>query len=138
MPGWQEKIFPPYFVVGAMFSGFAMVVLLAAAIRWGFGFERLLTIRHFEAMALIILASSLIMALCYAIEWFSAWYSGRRAERSEVVFAFTGSYAPMFWLQSAAIARRRRFSGYGARGGALRFWSRFPSRCWPACGWNAS
>jgi Ni/Fe-hydrogenase subunit HybB-like protein len=99
MPGWQETIFPPYFVVGAMFSGFAMVVLLAAAIRWGFGFERLLTIRHFEAMALIILASSLIMALSYATEWFSAWYGGQRAERSEVVFAFTGSYAPMFWLQ---------------------------------------
>ncbi|HWD58837.1 MAG TPA: NrfD/PsrC family molybdoenzyme membrane anchor subunit, partial [Stellaceae bacterium] len=71
MPGWQETIFPPYFVVGAMFSGFAMVVLLAAAVRWGFGFERLLTMRHFEAMALIILASSLIMALSYATEWFS-------------------------------------------------------------------
>jgi molybdopterin-containing oxidoreductase family membrane subunit len=99
MPGWQETIFPPYFVVGAMFSGFAMVVLLAAAVRWGFGFERLLTMRHFEAMALIILASSLIMALSYATEWFSGWYGGQTAERGEVAFAFTGTYAPMFWLQ---------------------------------------
>jgi Ni/Fe-hydrogenase subunit HybB-like protein len=98
-PGWQETIFPPYFVVGAMFSGFAMVVVLAAALRWGFGFQRILTIRHFEAMALIILASSLIMTLSYATEWFSAWYSGQTADRSEVVFAFTGSYAPLFWLQ---------------------------------------
>ena len=100
MPGWQETIFPPYFVVGAMFSGFAMVVLLAAAIRWGFRLpERLLTMRHFEAMALIILASSLIMALSYATEWFSGWYGGQTAERGEVAFAFTGTYAPLFWLQ---------------------------------------
>jgi molybdopterin-containing oxidoreductase family membrane subunit len=99
MPGWQETIFPPYFVVGAMFSGFAMVVLLAAAIRWGFGFQNVLTVRHFEAMALIILASSLIMTLSYATEWFSGWYGGQAAERAEVVFAFAGSYAPLFWLQ---------------------------------------
>jgi Ni/Fe-hydrogenase subunit HybB-like protein len=99
MPGWQETIFPPYFVVGAMFSGFAMVVLLASAIRWGFNFQDLLTIRHFEAMALIILASSLIMTLSYATEWFSGWYSGQAAERGEVAFAFTGAYAPLFWLQ---------------------------------------
>jgi Ni/Fe-hydrogenase subunit HybB-like protein len=99
MPGWQETIFPPYFVVGAMFSGFAMVVLLAAAIRWGFGFQSVLTVRHFETMALIILASSLIMTLSYATEWFSGWYGGQAAERSEVAFAFTGSYAPLFWLQ---------------------------------------
>jgi molybdopterin-containing oxidoreductase family membrane subunit len=99
MPGWEETIFPPYFVVGAMFSGFAMVVLLAAAIRWGFRFQGILTVRHFEAMAIIILASSLIMALSYATEWFSGWYSGKAAERGEVAFAFTGSYAPLFWLQ---------------------------------------
>ena len=99
MPGWQETIFPPYFVVGAMFSGFAMVVLLAAAMRWGFGFQQIVTVRHFEAMALIILASSLIMTLSYSTEWFSGWYSGKVAERGEVVFAFTGSYAPLFWAR---------------------------------------
>jgi molybdopterin-containing oxidoreductase family membrane subunit len=99
MPGWQETIFPPYFVVGAMFSGFAMVALLAAAIRWGFGFQSVLTVRHFETMALIILASSLIMTLSYATEWFSGWYGGQVAERGEIAFAFTGSYAPFFWLQ---------------------------------------
>jgi len=97
--GWQETIFPPYFVVGAMFSGFAMVALLAAAIRWGFGFQSVLTVRHFETMALIILASSLIMTLSYATEWFSGWYGGQVAERGEIAFAFTGSYAPFFWLQ---------------------------------------
>ncbi len=99
MPGWQETLFPPYFVVGAMFSGFAMVVLLAAAIRRGFGYEALLTQRHFEAMAMIILASSLIMTLSYATEWFNGWYSGKPAERGEVAFTFTGAYAPLFYAQ---------------------------------------
>ena len=92
MPGWQETIFPPYFVVGAMFSGFAMVVLLAAAIRWGFGFEALLTRRHFEAMAMIILASSLIMTLSYATEWFSA---GTAANRPSAARSLSPSRAPM-------------------------------------------
>lgn len=99
MPGWAETIFPPYFVVGAMFSGFAMVVLLAAAIRWRFGFQDLVTNRHFEAMALIVLTSSLIMTLSYATEWFSGWYGGKAAERGEVAFAFTGAYAPLYWSQ---------------------------------------
>jgi molybdopterin-containing oxidoreductase family membrane subunit len=99
MPGWAETIFPPYFVVGAMFSGFAVVVLLAAAIRRGFDWRGLLTLRHFEAIATILLASSLIMTLSYATEWFSGWYSGRSAERGVVSFAFTGSYAPMFYGQ---------------------------------------
>jgi Ni/Fe-hydrogenase subunit HybB-like protein len=99
MPGWAETIFPPYFVVGAMFSGFAMVVLIAAAMRWGFGFQNMVTVRHFEAMAMIILASSLIMTLSYATEWFSGWYSGDEAERGEVAFAFTGAYAPLYWAQ---------------------------------------
>jgi molybdopterin-containing oxidoreductase family membrane subunit len=101
MPGWQETLFPPYFVVGAMFSGFAMVVLLAAGVRWGFGLQSLIGVRHFEAMALIILASSLIMTLSYATEWFSAWYGGQPAERGEVAFAFVGAYAPLYWLQLA-------------------------------------
>jgi Ni/Fe-hydrogenase subunit HybB-like protein len=98
-PGWQETIFPPYFVVGAMFSGFAMVVILAASVRWGLGFQDVVTVRHFEAMALIILASSLIMTLSYASEWFSGWYSGKTAERGEIAFAFAGAYAPLYWLQ---------------------------------------
>ena len=99
MPGWQETIFPPYFVVGAMFSGFAMVVILAAALRQGFRYEALLTPRHFEAMAIIILASSLIMTLSYATEWFNGWYSGKSAERGEVAFSFTGTYALLFYAQ---------------------------------------
>jgi Ni/Fe-hydrogenase subunit HybB-like protein len=96
MPGWQETIFPPYFVVGAMYSGFAMVVCLAALVRWGFGLEPLITVEHFEVMAKIMLAASLIMGLSYASEWFTAWYGGERADRSFVVFEFTGAYAPLY------------------------------------------
>ncbi|MGO9942053.1 MAG: NrfD/PsrC family molybdoenzyme membrane anchor subunit [Rhodoblastus sp.] len=98
MPGWQETIFPPYFVVGAMYSGFAMVVILAALIRWGLDLQDYVTMRHFEAMALIMLMASLVMGASYATEWFTAWYGGEQAERSLVAFEFTGYYRWLFWL----------------------------------------
>jgi molybdopterin-containing oxidoreductase family membrane subunit len=96
MPGWQETIFPPYFVVGAMYSGFAMVVCLAALVRWGFNMQGLITVNHFEVMAKIMLAAAIIMGLSYATEWFNAWYGGERADRNFVAFEFTGAYWPMF------------------------------------------
>ena len=98
MPGWQETIFPPYFVVGAMYSGFAMVVCLAALVRFGFRMQGLITLAHFDVMAKIMLAAAIIMGLSYASEWFNAWYGGEHANRSLVVFEFTGAYAPMFWV----------------------------------------
>jgi molybdopterin-containing oxidoreductase family membrane subunit len=97
MPGWQETIFPPYFVVGAMYSGFAMVVCLAAAVRWGFRMEGLITVAHFDVMAKVMLMAAIVMGFSYATEWFNAWYGGDRAERSLLVFEFTGAYAPLFW-----------------------------------------
>jgi len=97
MPGWQETIFPPYFVVGAMYSGFAMVVVLAALVRWGFRQQALITREHFDVMAKVMLAASIIMGLSYATEWFDAWYHGERAERWLVIFEFTGAYAPYYW-----------------------------------------
>jgi Ni/Fe-hydrogenase subunit HybB-like protein len=97
MPGWQETIFPPYFVVGAMYSGFAMVVVLAALVRFGFRLQPLITIAHFEVMAKVMLAASIIMGLSYATEWFNAWYDGERADRALLVFQFTGAYAALYW-----------------------------------------
>jgi Ni/Fe-hydrogenase subunit HybB-like protein len=97
MPGWSESIFPPYFVVGAMYSGFAMVVCLTALVRWGFRLQPLITTEHFDVMAKIMLAASIIMGLSYLTEWFNAWYGGEHAERSLVRFAFTGAYAPLFF-----------------------------------------
>jgi molybdopterin-containing oxidoreductase family membrane subunit len=97
MPGWQETIFPPYFVVGAMYSGFAMVVCLAALVRWGFRLQALVTLEHFDVMAKIMLTASIIMGLSYASEWFTAWYGGEHADRSLVAWEFTGAYGPLFW-----------------------------------------
>ena len=86
MPGWQESIFPPYFVVGAMYSGFAMVVVLALAIRWGLNLQAIITANHFEVMGRILLMASIVMGYSYATEWFMAWYGGQHSERSLVVF----------------------------------------------------
>jgi Ni/Fe-hydrogenase subunit HybB-like protein len=101
MPGWQEPIFPPYFVVGAMYSGFAMVIVLAALIRWGYGFQSIVTLRHFDIMAQILVASALIMGASYATEWFSAWYGGRQPDRSFVWFLFNGPYYWVYWCMLA-------------------------------------
>lgn len=98
MPGWSETVFPPYFVVGAMFSGFAMVVTLAIPIRWGLGLQRLITLEHFDAMGKILLMGSIIMGFSYATEWFLAWYGGNRAERFLTMFEFAGTYAVFYWL----------------------------------------
>ena len=97
MPGWQESIFPPYFVVGAMYSGFAMVIILALVIRWGLNLQAIITMNHFEVMSRIVLMASIVMGYSYATEWFMAWYGGEHSERSVVAFEFTGTYAPLFW-----------------------------------------
>jgi molybdopterin-containing oxidoreductase family membrane subunit len=98
MTGWREPIFPPYFVVGAMYSGFAMVVILAGFIRWGLGLQRYITPKHFEAIGLILLLCSLIMTLSYATEWFTAWYGGDTSDRGLVAHEFNGFYGPLYWL----------------------------------------
>ncbi|HEX4182820.1 MAG TPA: NrfD/PsrC family molybdoenzyme membrane anchor subunit [Caulobacteraceae bacterium] len=95
MPGWKESIFPPYFVVGALFSGFAMVVLLAAWLRRALDLTNIITTAHFEAMARVLLAASIVMGLSYATEWFSAWYGGQKPDFSELAFTFGGPYR---WL----------------------------------------
>lgn len=97
MPGWNETIFPPYFVVGAMYSGFAMVVVLTALVRWGFNLQPIITIDHFDTMAKIMLAASIIMGMSYATEWFAAWYGGETQDRSLLIFMFVGTYGPVMW-----------------------------------------
>lgn len=99
MPGWQETIFPPYFVVGALFSGFASVALLAALVRWGLGLESIITLNHFDAMGKVLLLSCLVMTCSYMTEWFTAWYAGSPADRSLLSYLFTGSYAPLYAAQ---------------------------------------
>ena len=119
MPGWQESIFPPYFVVGAMYSGFAMVVMLALAIRWGLqpaGDHHAPTISR--SMAKILLMASIVMGYSYATEWFMAWYGGEHSERSLVAFEFTGTYAPLFWALLLCNVRAAAGAVVSARCGA--------------------
>jgi molybdopterin-containing oxidoreductase family membrane subunit len=98
MPGWQETIFPPYFVVGALFSGFGMVVVVAALMRRGLKLEAVITHRHFDVIGKVVLTGALVMGVSYATEWFTAWYGGERAEREHLVPLFTGAYAPLYYV----------------------------------------
>ncbi len=101
MPGWQSTLFPPYFVVGAMFSGFAMVAVLAALLRWGLALQALITPAHFDAIAKFLLFGSIVLGLSYATEWFMAWYGGEPAERDMVRYMFGGDYGALYWLMLA-------------------------------------
>src|SRR5207245_4699585 len=78
VPGWHTTIFPPYFVAGAIYSGFAMVLTLAIPIRAVYGLEDFITMRHLENMAKVMLVTGLIVAYGYHIEAFIAWYLGSR------------------------------------------------------------
>jgi Ni/Fe-hydrogenase subunit HybB-like protein len=97
LPGWHTTIFPPYFVAGAIFSGFAMVVSLMVICRWAFGLERIITLRHFDYMAKIILLTGWMVAYAYGIEFFTAWYSGNRNELFAFINRATGPYAWAYW-----------------------------------------
>jgi Ni/Fe-hydrogenase subunit HybB-like protein len=81
VPGWHTTIFPPYFVAGAIYSGFAMVLTLAIPVRRWYHLEDLITTRHIECMAKVMLATGLIVAYGYAMEAFMAWYSADPYER---------------------------------------------------------
>jgi len=99
LPGWHTTIFPPYFVAGAIFSGFAMVVTLMIPARKAFGFEHVVTARHLENMAKVILATGLMVTYGYAMEWFIAWYSGSSVEWFTFVNRAVGHYRWVFAMQ---------------------------------------
>ena len=81
LPGWHTTIFPPYFVAGAIYSGFAMVLTLIIPLRRWYHLEDLITMRHIECMAQVMLGTGLIVAYGYGMEAFLAWYSGNKYER---------------------------------------------------------
>jgi molybdopterin-containing oxidoreductase family membrane subunit len=97
VPGWHATIFPPYFVAGAIYSGFAMVLTLAIPLRRVYGLEDFITLRHLKNMAEVMLASGLIVAYGYLMEGFMAWYSGSPYERYMMLNRVLGPYAAMFW-----------------------------------------
>jgi molybdopterin-containing oxidoreductase family membrane subunit len=97
IPGWHTTVFPPYFVAGAIFSGFAMVMTLAIPIRAFYKLEDFITMRHLENMAKIMLATGLIVAYGYLMEVFMAFYSGHTYDRYMLQNRFTGPYAAVCW-----------------------------------------
>ena len=97
VPGWHATIFPPYFVAGAIFSGFAMVMTLAIPLRVVFGLEDFLTMRHLDNMARVVLATGLVVAYGYMIETFMAWYSASPFESYMILNRFSGPYATAYW-----------------------------------------
>jgi len=97
IPGWHATIFPPYFVAGAIYAGFAMVLILAIPLRKIYGLEDFITMRHLKNMAKIMLATSLIVSYGYVMEAFMAWYSGNPYEEYMILNRMTGPYAPLYW-----------------------------------------
>jgi Ni/Fe-hydrogenase subunit HybB-like protein len=97
LPGWHTTIFPPYFVAGAIFSGFAMVMTLLLPSRWALGLENIITMKHLENMNKIILATGTIVGYAYATEFFIAWYSGNPYERFIFLNRALGPYWWAYW-----------------------------------------
>jgi molybdopterin-containing oxidoreductase family membrane subunit len=97
LPGWHTTIFPPYFVAGAIFSGFAMVVTLIVPARAFFGLKDLVTVRHLDNMNKFILATGSIVGFAYAVEFFTAWYSGNGYEQFAFLNRALGPYAWAYW-----------------------------------------
>jgi len=97
IPGWHSTIFPPYFVAGAIYSGFAMVLTLTIPIRWIYGLDDFITARHLRNMANVMLATGLMVGYGYMMEVFFAWYSGNPYEGFMMLNRMTGPYAPFYW-----------------------------------------
>lgn len=97
IPGWHTTIFPPYFVAGAIFSGFAMVLTLMLVTRRVFHLEDYITINHIELMNIVIIITGSIVGIAYITEFFIAWYSGVAAEQYAFINRATGPY---WWAYS--------------------------------------
>ena len=98
VPGWHATIFPPYFVAGAIYSGFAMVMTLAIPMRKFYGLTDFITMRHIHNMTKVMLATGMIVAYGYANEAFFAWYSANEYEVYMMWGRMTGPYAWSYWV----------------------------------------
>lgn len=97
VPGWHTTIFPPYFVAGAIYSGFAMVLTLAIPVRKFYHLEDFITRRHLDNMGKVMLATGLIVAYGYLMEGFMSWYSANEFDQYMMLNRMTGPYAPVYW-----------------------------------------
>jgi molybdopterin-containing oxidoreductase family membrane subunit len=121
-PGWHSTLFPPYFVAGALFSGFAMVLTLAIPLRAAFRLHDFITTKHLDHAARIMLATGMLVAYGYLMENFTAFYSGDRHEIYIVTNRLIGPYAPVYWTLLAcnvAIPQLLWFRGVRLNVGAL-------------------
>ncbi|GAB4295351.1 MAG: polysulfide reductase NrfD [Ignavibacteriaceae bacterium] len=98
LPGWHTTIFPPYFVAGAIFSGFAMVVTVLIFVRKIFNLENIITLDHLEKMNKVIIATGMMVGYAYATEFFIAWYSGLPVEQFVFINRAFGPYAWAYWI----------------------------------------
>jgi len=98
LPGWHATIFPPYFVAGAIYAGFAMVLSLAIPLRVAYKLEDFITMRHIDNMAKVMLATGLMVAYGYTMEAFFGWYSANQYERFMIWNRMTGPYAWSYWM----------------------------------------
>jgi molybdopterin-containing oxidoreductase family membrane subunit len=98
IPGWHTTIFPPYFVAGAIFSGFGMVATVIIIMRWMFRLHHLITDNHLDLMNRIVIVTSLMVGYAYAMELFIAWYSGVAYERYMFLNRALGPYAWAYWI----------------------------------------
>ena len=97
IPGWHTTVFPPYFVAGAIYAGFAMVLTLTIPVRKWFKLEGLITTRHLENMGKVTLATGFIVVYGYAMEMFISWYSASPYEGFMMWNRMSGQYAPVYW-----------------------------------------
>jgi molybdopterin-containing oxidoreductase family membrane subunit len=97
VPGWHSTFFPPYFVAGAIYSGFAMVLALAIPLRSVYGLEGLITDKHLDNSAKVMLATGLIVGYAYILEAFTGWYSGNVYEAAIMWNRMTGPYSVQYW-----------------------------------------
>jgi Ni/Fe-hydrogenase subunit HybB-like protein len=97
IPGWHTTIFPPYFVAGAIYSGFAMVLTLMIPVRKFYGLEDIVTMRHLNNMAKLTLATGLVVGYGYILEAFFGYYSADVYEKFMILNRMTGPYAPFYW-----------------------------------------
>ncbi len=98
IPGWHTTIFPPYFVAGAIFSGFAMVLTLLIIVRKVMHLENYITAKHMDNMAKVLVLTGMLVGLAYTTELFMAWYSGNMYERFTFYNRAFGPYAWAYWL----------------------------------------
>ena len=115
LPGWHTTIFPPYFVAGAIFSGFAMVITLMVICRRAFGLEQIITMRHFDYMAKIILVTGWMVGYAYGLEFFTAWYSGNPYEMFAFINRAVGRLR-LGLLDDGHLQRARAAARSGSRG----------------------